>query len=263
MKNKFVLSSSICDLAESIAMSYDSLATPLEKVALDEEIPIILDDYSNEFDGMTVFDGKFYIHLNTSRGNYMDTARGRFTLAHEIAHCIIEKHRVGLMKGLLNPHPSKTNQAFHVKIEREADYFASCLLMPRDKFLKECFRKTFNFSLIKHLSNVFEVSLTAVALRFALIGNHPIMVVYSKGSNIEWYLPSEDFPFRGLINGRESIPLNSMMSDYFNNNIKDMDPTIVYAQDWFKIFRDEDKDREFFEKCIYGPDGVISIIWEE
>ena len=263
MANKFVPPRSIGDLAESIAMTYDTAVTPLEQILKDEEIPYVEDDYGDAFDGMTVYDTSFFIHLNTSRGNHIDSSRGRFTMAHELAHCIIESHRKGIISGELKPHPSKTNQSFHFRLEREADYFASCLLMPEFRFRKECLGKPFGFDLIVHISNTFQVSLTAAALRFALVGTHPIIVIYSKGAGIEWYLPSNDFPFKMLLDGKDSIPVNTLMSDFFKDGKRYEEIVEIEAQDWFRTYRPEDTGREFYEKCIYGPDGVISIIWEE
>ena len=263
MENKFLPPRSIGNLAESIAMTYETTVTPLKQILEDEEIPYAEDDYGDAFDGMTVYDTSFFIHLNTSRGNHIDTPRGRFTMAHELAHCIIENHRKGIISGKLKPHPSKTNQSFHYRLEREADYFASCLLMPEFRFLKECLGKPFNFDLTKHISDTFQVSLTAAALRFALIGTHPIIVIYSKGSGIEWYFPSNDFPFKSLLDGKDSIPINTLMSDFFKDGKRYDEIVEIEAQDWFRIYRPQDNGRVFYEKCIYGPDGVISIIWEE
>lgn len=52
------------------------------------------------------------------------------------------------------------------------------------------------------------------------------------------------------------------MNDYFKDGLKEDDEVVFEAQDWFKTHHDSDNDREFYEKCIYGPDGVLSIIWE-
>jgi Zn-dependent peptidase ImmA (M78 family) len=260
--SKFSLPKHISQLAESIVQGRSGTKTSLNEILEEEGIPLIQDNYGNSFDGMTVFDDMLYIHLNTARGNSIDSPRGRFTLAHELGHCIIENHRIGLMNGLLKPHPSKLNQSFHIQIEREADFFASCLLMPSEKFKTECMGKPFSFKLIQHISNVFTVSITAAALRFTQVGSHPIIVIYSKGNTIEWYWPSHDFPFKWLLHKKDRIPEETLMNDYFRDGTKENDTVVVSAQDWFKTYRDSDNDREFYEKCIYGPDGVLSIIWE-
>jgi hypothetical protein len=63
-------------------------------------------------------------------------ARYRFTLAHEGAHWRLHKYlfaEVGMSQGRVEAGPSvvcRRSQA-QARVERQADYFASCLLMPR------------------------------------------------------------------------------------------------------------------------------------
>lgn len=156
-------------LAEYIALQFDEKITPLEKIVADENLDVFYDNYeSNTFDGMTIYDnGKFYIHINTYNGNRADTDRGRFTLAHELGHYFIDTHRIGLKNGLLEPHPSLTNKAQYFSIEREADYFAACLLMPEERFRKDIGNKKFGIEVIDYLRAEYKISRTARALRFA------------------------------------------------------------------------------------------------
>lgn len=144
---------SIKEIAESIALEYRIKATPIESIIDDEGLAVYYDSYGKDtFDGMTFYDkGKFFIHLNTDLGNKLGSPKGRFTLAHELGHYYIDSHRIGLKKGLLEPHPSNTNRKQFNLIEREADYFASCLLMPEVRFRKDCYRKKFGIELIDFL----------------------------------------------------------------------------------------------------------------
>src|SRR5690625_5024885 len=113
IKNRF--KSNINIRAESISMSIDEKITPLDKKIEKEELEVFYDDYDKgTLDGMTILDGgNFYIHINTANGNKSNHGRGRFTLAHELGHYIIDSHRIGIISGLLEPHPSKTNQQQH------------------------------------------------------------------------------------------------------------------------------------------------------
>jgi Zn-dependent peptidase ImmA (M78 family) len=253
-------------LAEYIALQYEEKITPLEKIVVEEELEVFYDNYeSNTFDGMTIYDeGRFYIHLNIDKHNHPDSDRGRFTLAHELGHYFIDAHRIGLKNGLLEPHPSRTNQKQFVAIEREADYFASCLLMTELRFRKDIGNKKFNFSVIDFLREEYKVSRTACALRFADIGNHPIMAVYSENNTIRWAHSSEDFPFKWLLNDN-IVPQNTVMGDYFNNNhVADIFKTEqVWAIDCFKYVRDEDLQRKFYEHCITYKNSALSIFWED
>ena len=81
------ISSGITALAEEIAARYEELI-PLEKVAEDELLEVICDDYGKgTFDGLTWFEPEtddFYIHLNTNadKANYLSKPKGRFTISH-------------------------------------------------------------------------------------------------------------------------------------------------------------------------------------
>ncbi len=253
-------------LAEYIALQYDEKITPLEKIVEEEELEVFYDNYeSNTFDGMTIYDyGKFYIHLNIDKYNRPDSDRGRFTLAHELGHYFIDTHRIGLKNGLLEPHPSQTNQKQFVAIEREADYFASCLLMPESRFQKDIGNKKFSFSLIDFLREEYKVSRTACALRFADIGNYPIIVVYAENNIIRWVHSSEDFPFKWLLN-ENTVPQNTVMGDYFNNNhVAEVFKTEqVWAIDCFKYVKKDDLQRIFNEYCITYKNSALSIFWEK
>jgi hypothetical protein len=65
-----------------------------------------------------------------------------------------------------------------------------------------------------------------------------------------------------LKHGKDYVSKDTLMNDYFKDGLKEDDEVVFEAQDWFKTHHDSDNDREFYEKCIYGPDGVLSIIWE-
>lgn len=56
------------------------------------------------------------------------------------------------------------------QLEREANYFAMCLLMPEKLVKKEVAKVTFDLTsddAIKQLAKIFDVSQTAMALRLA------------------------------------------------------------------------------------------------
>lgn len=258
--------STVKRLAEYIALQFNEKITPLDKIVADEELDVFYDNYeSNTFDGMTIFDnGKFYIHLNVDKHNRPNSERGRFTLAHELGHYFIDNHRIGLKNGLLRPHPSYTNQKQFYTIEREADYFASCLLMPEERFIKDIENKKFSSEVIDFLRTEYKVSRTACALRFADIGNHPLLVVYAENNIVKWSYSSKDFPFKWLINDK-IVPRNTVMGDYFNNNsIADVFRTEqVFAIDCFKYVKDEDLRRMFYEYCITYKKSALSIFWED
>lgn len=253
--------------------TFACVPTDLGTIAEDEMLNVIFDDYGKRtFDGMTMFDpvtDEFYIHINTARGNRPESTKGRFTLAHELGHYFLAHHRQALMRGTMQPHGSinylMDNASW--RIEREADEFASSLLMPEDSFRSFVRGRTFEYDVLQELSDGFNVSLSAVAIRFAEIGNHPIMVVYAIDKKVRWVKRSKDFPFWRLHYGNgngDKVPENTVMGDYFyeNDDSSSRSEELVYAKDWFDTYRQEDNEREFTEWCVPYQNRAISIIWE-
>ncbi len=269
------VSSGIRTLAEEIAAQYE-VPIPLERVAEDELLEVICDDYgSGSFDGLTWFEPEtedFYIHLNTNsdKRNYLSKPKGRFTMAHELGHYFIPAHRLGLMSGEMKPHGSVNflRDMSAWQIEREADAFASSLLMPSGRVKEFIKCRNFDFGVIEDIAEKFQVSKSAAALRFVEIGNGPIMVVYAISGKIQWVSHSDDFPFWRLRygNGRgDKVPELTVMGTYFYEN-DDSDckkEETIYAGDCFDTRREEDNDRKFYEWCIGYQNKAFSVIWEQ
>lgn len=252
----------IKDLAEFLALEHEATITPLNKIAELEELPVFYDDYGNAFDGTLVYDENFYIHINTALGNTPDKERGRFTLAHELGHYFIDSHRNALKAGVIKPHPSKYNKNKHQKIEREADYFASCILMPEKRYRKDCERyKKFEYQVIENLSKKYCVSITACAIRFADIGTHPIMVVYMEDNHIVWKWQSKDFRFWKLAEGKEVVPKDSLAGKYFNMGIRVKRTEELWGVDWFAGIREGEINLKIFEQVIPYQNKALSIVW--
>ncbi|HVT85633.1 MAG TPA: ImmA/IrrE family metallo-endopeptidase, partial [Chitinophagaceae bacterium] len=267
----------ISRLAEEIANEFsEGNLTLLEDIALFEDIPIHYDNYENAFDGMLFYDTiskDFHIHINIDNGNKQGSKRGRFTLGHELAHFFLDQHRLGLKYGLLEPHASFHDLNQKSLIEEEADYFASCLLMPQNKFKNhsiEYKRKTgnrkFSFNTLYDLSESFQTSILSTLIRFGEVGTHEIFAVISQNNIAKWYVKSEDFPnwkFKFKIG--EAIPRTSVAGEYYNlERRKFTDIEKVNADDWFSPTVDDHRaNRQMYEQCFYSDSYryVISLLW--
>ena len=201
-----------------------------------------------------------------STGNREDSKRGRFTFAHELGHFFIDEHRLGLKYGLLEPHPSFHNVNQKGKIELEADYFASCLLMPNGKFRKQSGGKKFSLDTILNLSESFQASVLSTVIRFGEIGTHEMFAVISKNNIAEWFVKSNDFPnwkFKFKIG--DHIPQTTVAGEYYTmENRKFTGIEQVKADDWFNPPQDDHRaDRQMYEQCYYSKSYgyVISLIW--
>jgi Zn-dependent peptidase ImmA (M78 family) len=246
----------------------ESGRTNLDAICADEGLPVIVDNYRGYFDGMLVWDGRcFNIHLDSSKGNTLASRRGRFTLAHELGHYFIESHREGIRAGVIPSHPSSHSVVHSDRMELEADYFASNLLMPKDRFRMVSSRtRIFSLDVIRGLSDYFDTSLTATILRFVDVGTHEIMVVFSQENKVRWSQRSEDFPkLSQKFRTGGPLPPTTAAGEYYSK------PEAQYTtvekldlEDWFE-YRGWDPGRQLYEQCFYSDlyNFVISVIWFE
>jgi Zn-dependent peptidase ImmA (M78 family) len=267
----------ISKLAEYIANEFsDKNLTLLDEIAKFESVPIHYDNYEDAFDGMLLYDTDnkdFHIHINIDSGNKQNSRRGRFTFAHELGHFFLDEHRLGLKYGLLEPHASFHNINHKTPIELEADYFASCLLMPKDKFQNfsaEYKRLTGNrkFSLdtIIGLSNSFQTSVLSTLIRFGEVGTHEIFAVVAEDNVAKWFVKSNDFPnwnFKFKIGN--SLPQTTVAGEYFTKtDSKFTGVELLSVDDWFYApLNDYRADRQMYEQCYYSDSFgyVISLMW--
>jgi Zn-dependent peptidase ImmA (M78 family) len=267
----------ISKLAEFIAKEFsDKNITLLNKIAKIEDVPVHYDNYEDAFDGTLLYDpdrSDFQIHINLDNGNTEKSKRGRFTLAHELGHFFLDEHRLGLKYGLIELHASFHNLNHKSRIEEEADYFASCLLMPKEKFRnhsadykKQTRNNKFSFNNIYALSESFQASVLSTLIRFGEVGTHEIFAVISKDNIAKWFVKSVDFPswkFKFKIG--DAVPLTTVAGEYFTmENRKFTGIEEVSADDWFIPSKDDNRaDRQMFEQCYYSNSYgyVISLIW--
>lgn len=255
---------SINELASGIADIY-SPNNRIEPELIAEKVGVTYSygNYGiNSFDGMLEHrSGRFHIYINKDCHDNIYSDRARFTFAHELGHYFIDEHRTALESGI-SSHCSFTGFKTKDRVERQADYFASCLLLPEERVKSYCRRKIFSFSIIEELSKKFSVSFSATSLRFSAIGMHPIMVVYSYKNNISWYWSSQDFPFKYLLHGKYKLPEDTVAGEYFLKGFYPKTSEEVWAMDWFDYVKEGDIKRKFKEQCKIHGDHCLSIIWE-
>lgn len=140
------------------------------------------------FEGCTVRrDDAVGIILNANLGYH---PRKRFTLAHELGHAHLPRHD-GMSRCLGTDIENPMTQ----EREREANEFASELLIPTDWFLQDIGYQSPTFELIRGLSNDrYETSLTATALKFVSLCDEPCALVLCEAGQIKWFRKSGRWP---------------------------------------------------------------------
>jgi hypothetical protein len=224
-------------------------------------------DYGGYFDGLLEYrNGRFHVFLHLNNEEHLYSPRVRFSFAHELGHYIIDSHRRALKEPGMSPHGSQGIFASDIGSEREADYFAACLLMPESRIKKDIFMRKFVFALVDEISRKYQVSVTAALLRFIALGNHPLMVVCSQKNRLKWRRFSEDFPFKRLnLGANNELPECTAAAEFFADGTKYKNVQEVFAEDWFVLCRSSDQRRPLNEYCVYYEvlNQVVSVIWEK
>ena len=141
------------------------------------------------FAGVLLRDGDFGTILVA---DHLSIGRQRFTIGHELGHAILHpptnpRQTCGLED--LAVYSAATRPR-----EREANVFATELLMPREMFTP-LIRFPPSMGNIKELSDEFRTSLTATAIRFCQLCGERSAVVFSQKGAIGWTFSSPDFGF--------------------------------------------------------------------
>jgi len=110
----------------------------------------------------------------------------RFTIAHELGHYFIPGHPEILFPEGNGQHFSAMGLGKKDQHEREADAFASSLLMPKASFRKEMNGAGQGFPAIKKLADKFQTSLLATSRRFVSFTEDAVAIIVSKDDIIEY-----------------------------------------------------------------------------
>ena len=107
------------------------------------------------------------------------------------------------------------------------------------------------------------MSLSACAIRFADIGNHPITIVYAENNRVKWKWSSDDFRHWYLASINNLVPDDTLAADYFKTGKGEKRTEQLWAGDWFKCYRSSDENKKIYEHVIPHQNKVLSIIWED
>jgi Zn-dependent peptidase ImmA (M78 family) len=144
----------------------------------------------------------------------------RFTVAHELGHYFLDGHAEHLFPNGDCVHASRSGFISADPYERQADQFATTLLMPAQLFKAWLRTAGEGFQAIQSLADTFVTSLTATAIRFAKYSDDPVAVIVSSKNKVDYCFMSkalEDVPrLKWLKKGSPVAP--ATVTYEFNNN---------------------------------------------
>ena len=196
--------------------------------------------------------------------NIKSEGEKRFVTAHEMGHFFCHNKN---MKGCSQPDllTFRSTQS----IEQSANDFAGELLMPTEWLIEFTKKEKPGINLLKNTAEYFNVSISAAALKIAVMGNHPVAVIMSTGGKVKWSSINKYFPLHWIPAGYE-VNNNSYASDIYKemNEGKtlttDYGSNEVLADAWFLEDRNYKKDYFMYEQNIPMPNynSVLTILWE-
>ncbi|WP_221090171.1 helix-turn-helix domain-containing protein [Deinococcus aquaedulcis] len=156
-KNPLQITDEEIELAANNLRSYWCLADlPVENViALLEANGIIvvrMNFHSHDVDGFSVWDKKIDRPIVVLNSDKASAVRSRFDAAHELGHLVMHRW---ISKDDL--------KAYDKELERQAHYFASCLLLPEEPFKQQLF--TISMLELRALKAYWKVSIAAMIKR--------------------------------------------------------------------------------------------------
>lgn len=178
---------------ECIARTYGFSEPPVDPFSIvREEKELIYAegyDFGNAFDGRIKYVGpRFLISYNTRYNSWDHSgdfhSKILFTIAHELGHFFLPKHREYLV-GSKRAHGSFSEFTANPLVEKQADFFASGLLMPG--FLLRRAINQQNFVSLMEFLNIrrqFQVSLTGMMVRWVQLSDFPCATIAIRNGKI-------------------------------------------------------------------------------
>jgi hypothetical protein len=203
--------------------------------------------------------------------NVKDARRQRFSIAHELGHFEMHRFQNSLSlctKEKLNDWWSgKSRYDNRLNHEQEANMFASALLLPERFFAGYCNDEEPSLDYISELSDKFNVSLIATALRFLNFSSEPLAIVYSQDNHIRWFQESQAFDelreeLRFFVKVRDRLDSSTLAARFFREGDIRLGTKSVRASSWFTS-GDYIEDATIKEHSIAMPsfNVVLTLLW--
>lgn len=185
----------------------------------------------------------------------------RFSIAHELGHYHIPSHRkhpigwCGEADMTARAHDGK-------QYEWEANDFAAELLMPRRPFVRDAATRNPVFRDIAEIADpaMYDVSVTAAALRYVDLAREACALVCARRGIIEWVAKSGVFPYRIPWKGDPVPPGSAAAAVFQGEPLEDgAEPLDPYV--WLEL--EQRRPIELFESThrIPSQSQVLSMVW--
>jgi len=189
--------------------------------------------------------------------------RINYTLGHEWGHYLCHRHQApaGFECGETDVLGGSRKQ------EREADQFASYLLMPLDDFRAQVRQEPMSLDLLKHCSDRYDVSLTAAALKWLESTRLCVAVVAAANGFVYWCRHSAAAARARIFfpSGME-LPAGSLAADRFNLAAlggRDLAPGVWWSRGVREVVIFADHYEMTISLLVFEDHGALPDGWED
>ena len=142
--------------------------------------------------------------------------------------------------------------------EVRANQFSAELLLPQPMFVATAKNLEMTFATVRQLSETFQTSLTATAIRLVEFGSFPAMVICSDAERRRWFRRGPDVP--GVLWPHERVSRLTMAHDVLSGMATPPGPTDVSADAWFG-HRDARRYAIREDSIRITRDLVLTLLW--
>jgi Zn-dependent peptidase ImmA (M78 family) len=184
------------------------------------------------------------------------SAKWRFTIAHELGHLLLHKD----IDSLKLCTERDMNDYSGSGREQEANEFAAELLMPKAIFGRCCDEvKRPSMTHVRNLATRFATSLSATALRFVECTAEPCAIVYTEGDRIKWWAKNDGF---GLwIERGEKVSQDTYAYDLAHGKHVDDRMQLTDGRAWCDESRADDVKLHEHPMALPTLGAVITLLW--
>jgi uncharacterized protein DUF955 len=216
----------------------------------------IVEVSSGSFDGALLRSASGRAGRILVKQSIREQGRKRFTIAHEIGHFLLHVEE----RQSCSSADIESWKYQEVNPERQADSFASELLLPSAAAGQRVGNKWPSFEVIADLAEHFESSLTAAARKFCDVATQSCAVVWSEGGKIRWMHRSGRFAY--WIPVGSNLGYDSLAARTFQNKSIPATMEEVPAEAWIDSSRLID-DAIISEQTIAMPSygACLTLLW--
>lgn len=166
------------------------IAIEISRVRFEDKIAAIKGHNLTGIDGMLTQSRKANEWFILYDESVASKGRINFTIAHEFGHYLLHRKTESNFECSQSKILGYGNKQY-IQIEKEANIFASYLLMPIDDYRNQISGNELSLELLSHCARRYDVSMTACVLKWIQFTEETAIVVLSRDDFILWSYPSQ------------------------------------------------------------------------